>query len=227
MDAAFALRVRDLIVRTDSRVLLQAPRFGADPGELIVVRGPSGAGKSTLLFALAGLVPATGSVRWGETEILDLTEAEGAEFRRNSLGFVFQDHFLFEELTTIGNATVAACYTAARARPMLRRRGNEMLTRFGLADACERRVGTLSGGERQRVAIARALAADPPAILADEPTASLDRETADRLIDLLCALADEDGRTVIAASHDAALQARATRVIDLIDGSVLAEPEAA
>ncbi|MEM7399667.1 MAG: ATP-binding cassette domain-containing protein [Pseudomonadota bacterium] len=227
MDALLALSARDLVVKAGGRVLLRAREFDASPGELTVVRGPSGAGKSTLLFALAGLLPATGSIRWGGTELLTLSESERAAFRRNALGFVFQDHFLFEELSTSANAAIAACFSPSRARGELRRRSSALLDRFGLGETGGRRVGTLSGGERQRVAVARALAADPPVILADEPTASLDRDAADRLIDLLGALAEDDGRTVIAVTHDAALQARATRVIDLVDGAVIAQPEAA
>ena len=131
---------------------------------------------------------------------------------------VFQDFLLFEELPALGNAALAASYAVRSERQRIVSGAAAMLTRLGLGDHSDRAVDTFSGGERQRVAVSRALAADPPVILADEPTASLDRDAADHLIDDLGALARDGGKTLIAVSHDAALHERMDRVLDIVDG---------
>ena len=215
-----ALSVRDLVVEGDrGRELLRIGALDIPAGARIGIRGPSGAGKSTLLYALAGLVPLkAGSVAWGGREISGLSAAERARFRRKSVGMVFQDFLLFEELPALGNAALAASYAVRSERRRIVSGAAAMLSRLGLGDHHDRAVDTFSGGERQRVAVSRALAADPPVILADEPTASLDRIAADRLIDDLGALARDGGKTLIAVSHDAALHERMDRVLDIVDG---------
>jgi ABC-type lipoprotein export system ATPase subunit len=217
-----ALAVEGLRVEgEDGRVILSVPALEVAPGTAVIVRGPSGAGKSTLLYALAGLIrPTAGRVRWGETDIAALPESGRAAFRRAAIGFVFQEHLLFEELSAGGNVAIAALYARGRARPAIRARGAEQLARLGLDAAARRRSDTYSGGERQRIAVARALAGDPRIVLADEPTASLDRANADALAGDLAALARRDGRTLIAVSHDPALHALADRVIDVADGRI-------
>ena len=215
-----ALSVRDLVVEGDrGRELLRIGELDIPAGARIGIRGPSGAGKSTLLYALAGLVPLkAGSVAWGGREISGLSAAERARFRRKSVGMVFQDFLLFEELPALGNAALAASYAVRSERRRIVSGAAAMLSRLGLGDHHDRAVDTFSGGERQRVAVSRALAADPPVILADEPTASLDRAAADRLIGDLGALARDGGKTLIAVSHDAALHERMDRVLDIVDG---------
>ena len=215
-----ALSVRDLVVEGDrGRELLRIGALDIPAGARIGIRGPSGAGKSTLLYALAGLVPLkAGSVAWGGREISGLSAAERARFRRKSVGMVFQDFLLFEELPALGNAALAASYAVRSERRRIVSGAAAMLSRLGLGDHHDRAVDTFSGGERQRVAVSRALAADPPVILADEPTASLDRAAADRLIGDLGALARDGGKTLIAVSHDATLHERMDRVLDIVDG---------
>ncbi len=216
------LTVSDLRVRGDhGRLILQVDGLVIRPGECVGIRGPSGAGKSTLLFALAGLAAqAEGSVRWGGTEFLSLGQDARAAFRRTHMGMVFQDFLLFEELGPAANAALAGAYARRAERPLLARRARAMLARLGLGDDEKRTVESFSGGERQRVAVARALANDPGIILADEPTASLDRVAADRLIDDLTALVHEGGKTLIAVSHDPALHARMDRLITIADGGL-------
>ena len=141
-----------------------------------------------------------------------------ARFRRERVGMIFQDFLLFEELPALGNAALAASYAARSERDRIASGAAAMLAHLGLGDHADRAVDTFSGGERQRVAVSRALAADPPVILADEPTASLDRAAADRLIGDLAELAETRGKTLIAVSHDAALHERMDRVIDIVDG---------
>ncbi|RDC69840.1 ABC transporter ATP-binding protein [Rhodovulum sp. 12E13] len=220
-----SLTLRDLEVTGEGgRRILYVPRLQIAAGSAVAVRGPSGAGKTTLLYALAGLVsPAAGRILWDDEDIAPLGEPARAAFRRRTVGFVFQEHLLFEELSAPGNAALAALYTAATERAAIRARAAEQLSRLGLDRSAARRSDSYSGGERQRIAVARALAADPDVILADEPTASLDRANADRLADDLVALARHEGRTLITVSHDPAVHARADRVLDIADGRLAAD----
>jgi len=217
--AGLPLEVRNLTVTgSQARILVRADVLSIAPGEAIGIRGPSGAGKSTLLYALAGLHPtACGGIRWGGADLVALGEGERTRFRREHVGMVFQDFLLFEELTAAGNAGLAAAFGSKREVASIRDRAGAVLERLGIREA-RRNVDSFSGGERQRVAIARALANDPSIILADEPTASLDRETADRMISDLLDLARSGGKTLIAVSHDRALLDRMDRCIDVIDG---------
>ena len=217
------LAVRDLTVRTrEGRVILRAERLDVAAGEALGIRGPSGAGKSTLIHAIAGLIaPATGSIRWGDLELAGLPDARRAAFRRATIGLVFQEFLLFEELTAQGNAAVAAAYAPAAERAALAARAAALLERLGIPPSA-RDVASFSGGERQRVAVARALAADPAVILADEPTASLDRPSADRLVADLVALARDRRRTIVAVSHDPAVTSAMDRMIEVVDGDVRA-----
>ncbi|SDI80183.1 ABC transporter ATP-binding protein [Alloyangia pacifica] len=218
------LHVADLRLRSPrGRLLLDLPALSATPGALIGIRGASGAGKTTLLYALAGLLDrAEGSVRWGDTELLSLGSEGRARFRARNIGMIFQDFMLFEELGALDNASLTALFRPRSERPALRARARARLEALGLTDA-ERRVTSFSGGERQRVAIARAMAAEAPVLLADEPTASLDRANADRLIDDLVALVRTQGTTLIAVSHDPALLDRMDRVLTIEGGALAAD----
>mgnify|MGYP000112015733 FL=1 len=215
-----ALSVRDLVVEGDrGRRLLRIGALDIPAGSRIGVRGPSGAGKSTFLYAIAGLIALkSGTVSWGAEAISAKNASERARFRRERVGMIFQDFLLFEELPALGNAALAASYAAKAERTRIAEGAAAMLAHLGLGDHRDRAVDSFSGGERQRVAVSRALAADPPIILADEPTASLDRAAADRLIGDLADLAETRGKTLIAVSHDAALHERMDRVIDIVDG---------
>ncbi len=219
------LQVSDLRLRSPrGRLLLDLPALTATPGALIGIRGASGAGKTTLLYALAGLLDrAEGSVRWGDTELLALGSEGRARFRARNIGMIFQDFMLFEELGALDNASLTALFRPRSERPALRARARARLEVLGLTDT-DRRVTSFSGGERQRVAIARAMAAEAPVLLADEPTASLDRANADRLIEDLVALVRTQGTTLIAVSHDPALLERMDRVLT-IEGGALATDE--
>ncbi len=217
--AAPDLLVEGLELRAGGRLLLSVPRLAVSAGQAVAVRGPSGAGKSSLLHVLAGLArPQRGRVLWGSTDLAALSEEARARVRREIIGLVFQDFLLFEELDALGNAALAAAFAPAADRGALREGARGWLGRLGLAEAEGRRVDSFSGGERQRVAVARALARGAPVILADEPTASLDRAAASRLTDDLAGLAG--GRTLIAATHDEALMARMGRVLTMEGGRI-------
>ena len=178
--------------------VLDAIRFSPEPGRITAISGPSGSGKSTLLYVLAGLLPPnTGTVRFNEANLYSMSETHRDGWRRANIGFIFQDFHLIEELSPLGNATLPATFGPARGA---RERATEILKRLGVP-AERRTIAQLSRGERQRVAVARALAFDPPVVLADEPSASLDSASTADLVSILSDLARE-GRTVVVASHD-------------------------
>lgn len=219
------LVVDDLdVTERDGRSLLRLPRLDLAPGGILAVHGPSGAGKSTLLHAVAGLLPsARGRIAWDALDLTEASDAERAAFRRDKLGFVFQDNHLFEELGTHANAELSALYAPRERRRAIRDRATQMLSAFGLSDALHRNTATLSGGERQRVSVARALASDPAVVLADEPTAALDRATSDRVADDLFGWVRANGRSMIVVSHDPAILDRADRRLELRDGQPVGE----
>lgn len=213
---SLSLSARDLTVRSGARVLLSLERLDLPAGSLTGIRGPSGAGKSSALHAMAGLLAASGSLIWGETDLARLSQPARTRFRGQHMGMIFQDFLLFEEMTARENALVSAAFRPDRAA--LARRADALMQRLGITALADRRAELLSGGERQRVAVARALAHDPAILLADEPTASLDRAAADALIADLAALARDEGRTVVIVSHDAHVWAAMDRVLTLDDG---------
>ncbi len=223
-----ALQVSGLRVTSrEGRVLLDVPALEVPAGQSVALRGASGAGKSTLLHVLSGLVrPAAGQVIWGVQDIATLSEDARARFRRVTLGLIFQDCHLFEELSALGNAALASAFAPAPDRPAIRQAAGHWLAALGLGSSGPRKVDSHSGGERQRIAVARALAANPPVILADEPTAALDRVNADALGADLAQLAATGGRTLITVTHDAQLAGRMARQITMADGRIVEDSHA-
>lgn len=216
---SLSLNLSDLTVVAGARTLLRVPSLSLPAGSLIGVRGPSGAGKSTLLYVLSGLLAAKGSVRWGQTDLAQLSAERRTAFRAAHMGLIFQDYLLFEELSPRANAGLAALFSTSGDRAQVNARAADRLDRLGVPRD-SRSVASLSGGERQRVAVARGLATDPAILLADEPTASLDRPAADQLIDDLVALVRDSGKTLIAVSHDLHLLDRLDRVLTIRDGQL-------
>ncbi|MCB0877580.1 MAG: ABC transporter ATP-binding protein [Thermoleophilia bacterium] len=190
-------------------------------GEFAAIVGSSGSGKTTLLQLLGGLDrPDSGEVRIDGVDTSRLSDSELTAVRARRLGIVFQQFNLVPTLTARENVE-AALMSLGMKRAARRARADELLGQVGLASRAGHVPTKLSGGEQQRVAIARALAAYPPILLADEPTASLDRESADRLIDDLATLAAEKGTTLVVVSHDPAMHARMDRIIDIVDGALV------
>ena len=191
--------------------------LAVDSGEVVGIAGPSGSGKSTLLHLLAGLAtPTDGTVTIRGTDLATLSRRKRTAFRRSNIGMVFQRFHLLPALTARENVALPLVQ-AGVARDRRRNRADELLDAVGLADRRDHRPGSLSGGEQQRVALARALAADPAVVIADEPTGELDRETGERVLDLLTEISDD--RAVVIASHDTHALDRTDRVVRLLDGA--------
>ena len=189
-------------------------------GEFLALRGASGAGKSTLLHLLGGLdAPNQGEILLAGRNLATLGRRELARVRSKEVGFIFQAYYLLPELDALENV----CLPARMARTPASEaeaRGRELLARVGLGERLEHKPYELSGGEQQRVAIARAMINQPDLILADEPMGNLDSHTGEEIIELLCALRDEKQTTLIMATHDARLAARAPKVVELVDGQI-------
>ncbi len=189
-------------------------------GDFLALRGASGAGKSTLLYLLGGLdTPNQGEIRLAGRDLATLSRRDLASLRNEEVGFIFQAYYLLPELDALENV----CLPARMARTSASKaeaRGRELLERVGLKERIEHKPYELSGGEQQRVAIARALINEPDLILADEPTGNLDSHTGEEIIDLLVALRAEKQTTLVMATHDARVAARAPKVIELVDGQV-------
>ncbi|MGE7470048.1 ABC transporter ATP-binding protein [Bosea sp. NPDC003192] len=193
-------------------------------GEFVAITGPSGSGKSSLLYLL-GLLdkPSAGALMIEGRDTAGLSERERAGIRLATLGFVFQFHFLLPEFTVRENVEIPMRRLGRLSAAAMRERSTELLSALGLADHLDKRPDQLSGGQRQRVAVARSLANDPPLILADEPTGSLDSKNSEQVFAILDALVRERGKTVIAVTHDTEMAAKASRRIHLVDGR-LADP---
>jgi putative ABC transport system ATP-binding protein len=185
-----------------------------DDGELVLLLGPSGSGKTTLLSALAGLLtPTSGTIRLDDVEVTSLRRRALTKYRQSGVGVVFQSFNLVASLTAREN--VAAPLVAAGARRWeALERADDLLRSLDLGERMYHRPAKLSGGQQQRVAIARALGAKPGLVLADEPTAHLDRVQVDGVLSLLRSIA-APGRIVIATTHDDRMLPIADRVIHL------------
>jgi putative ABC transport system ATP-binding protein len=188
-------------------------------GEFIVLLGPSGSGKTTTLNLIGGLDrPSGGSLTVNGEDITGLNETRMAEYRRRSVGFIFQFFNLIPTLTAAENVEFALALT--RRGRGLHARAVEFLARVGLQERADHFPSQLSGGEQQRVAIARALANRPPLLLADEPTGNLDADTGRQVLQSLRNSNKQEGATVVLVTHNTSIAPMADRIVRLHDGAV-------
>src|SRR5919201_4516443 len=189
-------------------------------GEQVAVTGPSGSGKSTLLNLIGGVDrPTSGSIRVEGRDLGRLTSDELARYRREMIGFVFQSFRLLPHLTALENAALPAVLAGASEKDA-EARARPLLERVGLEERFRHRPTELSAGEQQRAALARALVNGPRILLADEPTGSLDADAAAAFLELVDQLRRERHLTILLATHDADLAARADRVVRLRRGRI-------
>jgi len=207
---------------SERRVVLDDLSLSVESGQSVAVAGPSGSGKSTLLNIIAALdVPTSGAVIFDGIDLADMDETGRAAFRNREIGLVFQLHHLLPQCTVLENVLVPTLAGGLSGDDALEHAGS-LLERVGLAPLAQARPAQLSGGEQQRVAVVRALVNRPRLLLADEPTGSLDRESSDRLADLLLELNREQGVTQIVVTHSERLARRLGAVYWLENGKLAA-----
>ena len=217
------VRVRDLTLTVPSAAgpvsILRGVDLDILQGEAVGLVGPSGSGKTSLLMVLAGLERASaGSVALDGQTITSMNEDALARLRRDKVGIVFQAFHLIPTMTALENVAVPLELAGARDAA---ERARAALEAVGLTHRLTHLPGQLSGGEQQRVALARAFAPEPALLLADEPTGNLDHATGQAVIDLLFALRQRTGATLLLITHDSGLAARCDRQVHLSDGRVV------
>jgi len=221
IDARRVTRILPGIVPT---TLVHGIDLSIGTNEFVAITGPSGSGKSSLLYLLGLLdLPTEGEVAIRGRATAHMSEEERAFTRLSTLGFVFQFHFLLPEFTALENIMLPMRALGRLSAPEMRSRALALLAALGLGDHVGKLPDQLSGGQRQRVAVARALANNPPLVLADEPTGSLDSHSSQQVFAILRDLVDKHSKTVIAVTHDLALAQRMDRRIQLVDGAIVAE----
>ncbi|MDO9601699.1 MAG: ABC transporter ATP-binding protein [Rhodocyclaceae bacterium] len=201
---------------------LKGVDFSIEPAAFVAFVGPSGSGKSTLLNLIGCLDhPTSGTLKVLDTDIATLDRRAAARFRGEHIGFVFQDFNLIPVLTVFENVEyplrMVQQWPAAKRRDQVLR----LLDAVGMADQAHKRPDQISGGQKQRVAVARALVSDPKLVLADEPTANLDSETAHRVLELMKKMRDEFRTTFVFSTHDARIMGEAETIFTLEDGRLL------
>jgi putative ABC transport system ATP-binding protein len=188
--------------------------------EFTAVVGPSGSGKTTLLNIIGGLdKPSDGEVHIDTVDIVAMSDSKLIDYRLHNIGFVFQAFNLIPVFTALENVEFIMLLQGVEKAERERRAG-ELLENVGLQDRMHARPSELSGGQQQRVAVARALASRPSFVLADEPTASLDSESAESLLDLMEELNEKYEMTFIFSTHDTRVMKRARRIVRLVDGKI-------
>lgn len=200
---------------------LEALDLDVPKGEFLALMGPSGSGKTTLLNLLSGIdSPSGGSLVIGGSEIAKLSRRELTKWRARNVGYIFQLYHLVPVLTAFENVELPLLLENLTKKER-HARVEAALSHVGLSDRMHHTPAELSGGQEQRVAIARAIVADPPLLVADEPTGDLDRESAIRILDLLRGLTREHGKTIVMVTHDAKAAAVADRTLHLEKGQLL------
>jgi len=207
---------------------LKGVDFEIDKSAFVAIVGPSGSGKSTLLNLIGCLDhPTSGTLLVNGVEVSKLSRSAAAEFRGEHLGFVFQDFNLVPVLTAYENVEYPLLMVRGWPAAQRHERVMKILEAVGMADQAHKRPDQLSGGQKQRVAVARALVGEPKLVLADEPTANLDHDTAYRILNLMKKMRDESGTTFVFSTHDPKIMGEAEVTFILEDGLLARQGEAA
>ena len=223
MSSKFSVRCHDLerfLGEEESRVhALRGVSLELEPGTVHAVVGPSGCGKSTLLYVL-GLLdrPDAGWIELESGRVSDLPDDELSRLRRESIGFIFQFHFLLEDFTAVENVMIPMRRLARLSPEEMHERATHLLGEVGLGRKANRPSRHLSGGEQQRVAVARALANNPSVILADEPTGNLDSVNSRRAFDLLQRIVQEERKTLLLVTHNSEIAEACDWIHEMQDG---------
>jgi len=214
------IEVRNITKEYETAFAIRGVSMSVAKGEWVNIMGPSGSGKSTLLNIIGGLDTATsGNVLIESTDIESLSEDELAVFRRERMGFIFQQSHLIPYLTAVENVMLAQYFHSM----VDQNEAAEALTRVGLENRMTHRPSQLSGGEQQRICIARALINSPSILLADEPTGNLDRENTKMILELLKRLHEEDHFTIILVTHDPFVSMWGERILKMEDGRIVGD----
>ncbi len=201
---------------------LRGVDFSIAPASFVAFVGPSGSGKSTLLNMIGCLDrPTAGTLEVLDTDVSTLDRRASAEFRGRNLGFIFQDFNLIPVLTAYENIEYPLIMVQDWPPPRRAERVTALLAAVGMSDQAHKRPDQLSGGQKQRVAVARALVAESKLVLADEPTANLDHDTAYRILQLMKTMRDESGTTFIFSTHDPKIMGEAEKILSLEDGRLV------
>lgn len=199
---------------------VQAVDLRIEQGEFVAIMGPSGSGKTTLLNLIGGIdTPTSGTVSIDSCDIFKLSDRQRIAYRRDNIGFIFQDYSLLPVLTALENVEFIMQLQGI-AEIHCRERAVSLLTQVGLYEQRNKRPNKMSGGQQQRVAVARALASNPRFVMADEPTANLDADSTAELLDIMQRLNEQEGTTFIFSTHDPRVIKRAKRVIVFEDGKL-------
>jgi ABC-type lipoprotein export system ATPase subunit len=195
--------------------------FSVPEGQFTTIMGPSGSGKSTLLYVLGGLDKANeGMIEVAGKRLDSMRSDDLAEFRRNTIGFIFQAFHLVPTMTALENVALPGVF-AGMQKVDREERAHELLEQLGMGERMDHRPNQLSGGQQQRVAIARALFNDPPIIMGDEPTGALDSKTGEIVMNMMRHLCDKKGKTILIVTHDAHVAEYSDRMIHLRDGEII------
>jgi len=207
--------------------VLHGVDLGLKRGEFCALMGPSGSGKSTLLNVI-GLLdrPTAGHIYIDDKDTSGLDEEELTHLRGHAIGFVFQYHYLISAFSALENVMMPMMLERGRADLAMTERASALLDQVGLLPWQDNRATNMSGGQQQRVAIARALALNPSLVLADEPTGNLDTKSASGVFDLMRQVNAKQGTTILMVTHNHDLAARCDRIVELVDGRIVAQAAA-